>query len=793
LRKLKKQPFTSKLKQLSRKIVSRFTVVLNFIVRMSVFMKLWRINKAKKKLIDATNRYLAMKHTIPSGEEERIEDDLDFFRKFFTPVEDDEFDENEYGFFENMHRYGTVPNNIARAVLGLVSVWLFYILIMCVGVLKWSTDPYKVGLICGVLSVITLFGISMNRFVCCSFFVMLPASCTSTARTVLILLVLTWTIQGPMLNMQINLRKTAETLACVQEKVAKETIKLKAAVQNVAESKMKPLLRLTNSFHQLSDSGKNVLKKIHSGVTALGKGVKRLRNWLGNVLGTCNKVLMKPYEICVKMFNVIVEYCDYTAWFMPVVWFVCRVISAVSTVCNVLLFVTQFCKLKDIITKKIKDALLEGIEKKLLQAEERIVNAYSFNFSISETVEYSVEYKTNVTVLVDMLNEKIDYIRELFDMIDISFGGFVGLTLLYMPIAAALYVKAFLHSDEIDNYFITEGLQKFDKRLWLKGQEAILPFTDKERKKYLKRTDLKMTSKELWMRCFPQLLNLIAGFIIIVYWMVVDNSVCTFLKIINQFLNKATDFDLPLRFKPVVVGSGLIAKTYNDIIEEMVPEVSAPENIAAYWQRCITEPTEPDIRLRWITVAIFGYCLITVFVQVYLYRIRSLICETFYPETIEKRIAFMHGEIGVSRGGWKHFAEKSVKAKLGGSKADIAQKLRQRVASQAFLVGSFIRASGGQRKSCIECNEEGPAEDFQNFRNCEACQAAYCIACFFGVTKCMKCNQVKQIDDIEIDEERLELYSKKKQDKRSAARQKRMFHDRQVENTSCSNIMDEER
>ncbi|KHJ40405.1 DC-STAMP-like protein [Trichuris suis] len=597
--------------------------------------------------------------------------------------------------------------------------------------------------------------------------IMLPIVSTGTLRAVILLLALSWTIQGPMMNMQYNLQQTTKTIACVQNIVGKQAGDLQTVGTKLAHAKLKPFLHMSNMFTEVANRTKVILKNIETGVSTLGRGIRKVNNWLSNVMLRCNDEVIQPYHRCVDMFREAARKCDESVWVLPFLTVFCRGVEALKYICSIGLLLQKLCSFKGQLAEKIKDAVIGKLERRIDQAEQDILTEYRFNFTMNDTVTYKMMYRTNVTQLYDELQKQYDVIRSAMDTVNQIFGYLVFLTCLQLPLGAAFYLYRFMSADRLDNYFLTDRFKRFDQNIMRKGREAAFPLMHKERKRFIPRTALRPTKTEVLTKFLPPVVNVVLTGIVIFYWLFLDASVFQFLYVVNSNLKQTTAFGMRDKVTAVVSGSGLVADTYKNIVHDMTPNVAEPEEMVAYWTSCVHHPAPPDPSLRYILSSLLFFAFISIIFQMYFARTRSLICELYYPERIRPRLSNLHFTILSCRGSWSQFAAKCIQQQLSGARPDIGHQAAQRLASQMKCIGSLVRATAGKMKFCFDCNDSGPYEDFENFRHCENfdCQVPYCVECYFRTRRCLNCRQIKQADDLEIDEEKAGLHLKPEEEK----------------------------
>lgn len=112
-------------------------------------------------------------------------------------------------------------------------------------------------------------------------------------RAILILLALSWTMIGPAMNAQLNMRATAEMLACVQEQVNKEGATMKSALKNNLKARAEKFIQAKEDIERTLKSAKDSLKVIYNAFVRMGKVIKKLFRWLDKLVNVCNSEVRK--------------------------------------------------------------------------------------------------------------------------------------------------------------------------------------------------------------------------------------------------------------------------------------------------------------------------------------------------------------------------------------------------------------------------------------------------------------------------------------------------------------------
>ncbi|VDP07097.1 unnamed protein product [Soboliphyme baturini] len=315
------------------------------------------------------------------------------------------------GLWQRIKVRGTYQHEVAKGLFCFVAMVIFFTFLYGLVVLKWPYDPEDAGILCGVLGAITVYAMAISDTFCSLFLLMLVSMITSGGRTIVVLLALSFTIQGPMLHVQQNLRQTTKTLACIQEQVQKEAVKAKNYARSVLRSKLKPFEAMAQKFRQTCAQVQNILKRMFVGVTILARGVKKLGKWLQNIVSICNTELEKPYDRCRAWFSDLMSKCDDSVKYFPLLWIYCQSFGLFKHFCTFALLLTKLCDWGQSVVDRIQEAIIDRITNQIEGVQQEISQAYAFNFTIKENFTYDLRFKTDIQELYDILADGLANVK----------------------------------------------------------------------------------------------------------------------------------------------------------------------------------------------------------------------------------------------------------------------------------------------------------------------------------------------------------------------------------------------
>uniref|UniRef100_A0A915HV56 Dendritic cell-specific transmembrane protein-like domain-containing protein n=1 Tax=Romanomermis culicivorax TaxID=13658 RepID=A0A915HV56_ROMCU len=571
----------------------------------------------------------------------------------------------------------------------------------------------------------------------CWFLLMIPEFMSSRCRAIIILLALGWTLSGPVLNSQMNLRLSAETVNCLHEQVGREGQNLKTTLKNLLLSKANKFFLAKKAIELFMLSIKSSFKVIFNALNRLVNIVKKTFGWMEALVGKCNSETQSTYQICCDKVEKVNKNCKYYLGKIYLGW-LCPIITLSGDyVCGFFKISQYLCSIPQAMQEQFRKHVLDRLKNVLEKAIDRVEKAFDFEVKVSKNYTFNETFISNATEFKRRVQEEINYIRDKFSFLGGLFDLLIYVAFLRLMLSAFIYRRKYLTKLRYDNYFLTQELFHEDLKKSLLGKETALPLTPKENNMYIFACSCRMTKSEFW-RMTASFITLsirkyelaFFSFFFIGFWLIFDWATWFCLSEQYRLLMELGGVEVPNFFKLHVQGSGMMAKVYKYLLSAVAPETFKGD-LVKRWQICIEEPSIPDFELHKNIYIMMLICYITLPIGVYLARLRHVICYLFYPEQEIKRAIELQNIITVLRGSWLYFLQKSMD-----DKKSTVGAVKQRLFVSVPLLGKIVGLIGDEMKTCTECYEQVKVTDINNYRTCENTQCGQS-------PNCTRCQQPK--------------------------------------------------
>ncbi|KAF5907761.1 DC-STAMP domain-containing protein 2, partial [Clarias magur] len=301
------------------------------------------------------------------------------------------------------------------------------------------------------IAAFTAFGMGLSLNVRANIMLMLPMLCSREGKKILLFLIITLVVQGPLNNTVKNLDRAATSILCGAELAMNQT-------QQLMQRASTPLLPVLDKVREVSRNAYSLAGRVQNLIGALTESVRHISRSLINVLhflasigDICNVKMGTPYQKCNSVFD---EGRTDCMELLSVFNFLCHIVDGFRPLC--------------------------GLTRAIIAAFNQMKKEFEFNMSASVHFEMNINSSQTVHQMIQKIIEEVseDCDRVLYIM---GLFSYVGLVLmLFMYIQAVLYKKHYLHVDDFDNCYITEKFVEMDQKLYREGKPAVLPLSKKE-------------------------------------------------------------------------------------------------------------------------------------------------------------------------------------------------------------------------------------------------------------------------------------------------------------------------
>lgn len=195
-------------------------------------------------------------------------------------------------------------NKIGKVFLIWLSCHVVGLIIYFLYSIKYSTDPRRIAIyVAMVTESVTIFVFLFETFKII-FLIGIPSLITSKVRTVIVLIIVTWALQGAALNATNNIRASVEGVACVQVRIRT----LADEIRNNANKKLQeiPIDEAQEMIQRVMKPFKKVketIRKIDEIVSKMVEWQKSIFSTMSKVFETCSEYSRWPFNTCVNKMN----------------------------------------------------------------------------------------------------------------------------------------------------------------------------------------------------------------------------------------------------------------------------------------------------------------------------------------------------------------------------------------------------------------------------------------------------------------------------------------------------------
>ncbi|KAH7730462.1 CRE-SPE-42 protein [Aphelenchoides avenae] len=646
-----------------------------------------------------------------------------FIGKLLPPLRDDSRSDPK-NCYERMYSPASRENEVCR-IIGTflacqVAGALFYTIIS----FKYTAFPKPTGTWTSVGVHIALCAVILFPTLRAILLLAIPSLITSKARTIILIIVVTWALQGPATNITLNIRKSAEAVNCIQENVKSLAKELKdSAGSNLGQLPMKKIQSLIakhqDEFNQMNENLRALDNMIQKAINMQREVMEKLKDIFQN----CNKYALQPYQSCVAKMTEMHRDCLENA--------------PLEALCKPVEFLRERCELTKILTMQcewpgmLKNYIVNGVGKYVKDALKNTMEA------AKETVYYDLYDKTknktdeagkslkSIEIHVNhsySANQKVNYnIKEFERRLKDEIAVYEKF------IEAIVYLIRFVRSEKVDNYYITAEFRKIDIARETNGQPTLIPLLPKEKDKYIDAWDSHMVPKEKMRLTLAVVLTLLSAAVPAVL-IVVD--ILSY-KVMDQsygfFSSNSTRLSIPSMYRMKVSGEGILNEILAAILATFEPLTRESDLSDVLWRECFNEPNPPDFALFQLMFILFIVCIGLCVLQVYVKRTRHRIALHYFPNRARPRALYLYASVLESR---KHLLDQMIKTAKTCEDGLAADEREGR----GNLIYKGLPMMSSDTHRCLRCART-------DLKISDAsCKGLYCVDCYTIRKKCLDCS-----------------------------------------------------
>ncbi|XP_071370282.1 DC-STAMP domain-containing protein 2 [Centroberyx affinis] len=564
---------------------------------------------------------------------------------------------------------------------------------------------------------------------------MLPSLCSARGRSLLLFLVVSQLLSGPLSNTLLNAERAAASLLCGAELTANQT-------QELLQRAATPLFPVLDQIQQISSNAQAAAGRVQNLISSLTDNVRHVARTLRNVLhflaevgDECNARLGAPYGTCRALFGQARDACS--ALLGPFS-FLCDIMDGFLPLCGLARVGQLFCIVPSFIAGHLKERLAAPT----VLAFERMKREFEFSVSASVTFDLEVNASRSLQQAAQQILREVSSQLQVVQRLSepLAYGGTVLLAWAFLR--AVRYRHRYLHQDDFDNIYITAQFEELDQRLARGGGASVLPLTRREATTYITPMSLSLTAAErraVVLGLLSVLKHMVMGGLLLaldflVFWM---------LDQVQQQAKGDLVARAPLLVAVRVKGAGLASDIFRDVAASF--NVLQTGNITVISSKCLVQPAEPQYTGYYIIGFLYALALLSCLAGGFVQRCRRLICCRYHPEREEERIQFLHNHILEQRRTVGKVLRRSAARSRadggggggGGGRSSLLRMLLLRIPG-GFYLSDLLGLSSVSCLACGEAEERGG----NNMVAClvPQCSGLYCRPCFHSLGSiCVVC------------------------------------------------------
>ncbi|KAM9489119.1 DC-STAMP domain-containing protein 2 isoform 2-T2 [Clarias gariepinus] len=563
------------------------------------------------------------------------------------------------------------------------------------------------------------FGMGLSLNVRANITLMLPMLCSREGKKILLFLIITLVVQGPLNNTVKNFDRAATSILCGAELAMNQT-------QQLMQRASTPLLPVLDKVREVSRNAYSLAGRVQNLIGALTESVRHISRSLRNVLhflasigDICNAKMGTPYQKCNSVFDEGRADC---MELLSVFNFLCHIVDGFRPLCGLTRVGELFCVIPSYIAEHLKKKLAFPI----IAAFDQMKKEFEFNMLASVHFEMNVNSSQSVRQMIQKIMEEVS--QDCNRVLDImGLFTYVGLFLmLFMYLQAVSYKKKYLHVDDFDNCYITEEFVEMDRKLYRQGKAAVLPLSKKEALTYTTPYCLRLTAREkktIMTGLASMFQYIIMGCVVIA----LDHMVFWAFDILHHHAQEEIVAKAPLVMDIQVNGSGYASDIFKDIMASF--DILQKGNITIVSKKCMMEPLEPEYMVNLFIGLLYGLAISLVLAGGYLKRLQRFVCAHYYPQREKVRILHLRSRILSQRSSvGKALLQVVAKEKDKQGKGSVLQTLALRLPG-GVTIAKFLKLFD---KSCLACGTVVKAENSSAVYICstQKCSGYFCMECF---------------------------------------------------------------
>ncbi|XP_026795467.3 DC-STAMP domain-containing protein 2 [Pangasianodon hypophthalmus] len=569
------------------------------------------------------------------------------------------------------------------------------------------------------MAAFTAFGMGLSVSVRCNITLMLPMLCSREGKKILLFLIITLVVQGPLNNTLENFDRAAASVLCGAELAMNQTQQLMQRAATPLLPVLEKVREVSRNAYSLAGRVQNLIRALTESVRHVSRSLRNVLHFLASIGDICNAEMGTPYKKCNSVFDEGRADC---MELLSVFSFLCHIVDGFRPLCGLTRVGEFFCVIPSYIANHLKTNLAFPI----IAAFNQMKKEFEFNMSASVHFEMNLNSSQSVHHMAQKIMEEVSQDRErVLDIMGLL--AYVGLfLLLFMYLQAVLYKNHYLHVDDFDNFYITEQFVEMDRKFSRQGKPAVLPLSEKEALTYITPYCFRLTARErrtVISGLVSMLKHMIMGCVVIA----IELMVFWVFDILHYHAQEEIVARAPLVVDIQVNGSGYASDIFKDILASF--DILQKGNITILSKKCLMKPLEPEYMIYLFIGFLYGLAFFLVLAGSYAKRLQRFVCARYHPQREKVRILRLRSHILSQRGS------------LGKALLQVVAREKENQGNGGVLQTLALRLPGGVTiarflglcdKSCLACGKVVKVKNSSDFYTCSTqnCTGCFCMQCF---------------------------------------------------------------
>ncbi|KAL4236473.1 DC-STAMP-like protein [Mactra antiquata] len=609
---------------------------------------------------------------------------------------------------EILFKSGREENKRKKAVVGVIAGTLVGLLLYILFVYSFDYSHLVAGIIVVLLTILICIGLALWSSCRCIMALVIPNFFTSRGRAVMMSIILSLLLTGPIQNISDNARETGSSMACIAEVVTNQTKYLHQQLEEPIQKMIQYAEKKQKALDVAQQDITNVVDVIRTRWKTIETSLKEVSNQINKLHQECGSSVNDLYKSCKSEACKSISFLDVSSSTCSPV---CSPFESLSSACDGLKFSDTFAT----------------ASKRMGEEFDKVDNYFKADVVVKGDFSAIANSSENTADIKHAIENDIARTVLTFTQLTTIAKKIMSITLLLMFCQSYWYFRNYMAKDSYDNAYITKEFIELDKGKTNAGETPVLPLKKRELTKYIQSRSIKLTHDES-AACQKGLVQVFVLAILCTVVIAGDYCLYFILDLINQYGSVMVNLNAVVDFKITIKGKGPISDFYRILLGDfdLSKQYSNDVNVGG----CLPNPSSPSQSYSTTAFIVLHVVLLTVVIlRGYGMRLRRKIAAYYYPEQERQRIEFLYKSIKHDRNAHKRFLRQAVKSQH-----------KENVMKEKFRFSTWVKSllpccrrcvATSSLRHCSSCEETNKKllSDCNGIVDGQMCGAVYCKEC----------------------------------------------------------------